>query len=112
MKWPFGKADVQTVAKATTMNATVANAGMTYLRVTPALTANSTLNLDLDPELQDGAVLMVEFDGGTTPFSLTLDATDTLSKASTPAAANKKRIITCVYQGGRFYQISETPDLG
>lgn len=95
IKYPFGEAtvindlqDLDTLAPAAIWN------NLTIIKV-PALGQNATLNLTLDSELEDGALLKIDMNQGATGRNLTL-GTGFVGSGIT-GVANDKDTIEAVY---------------
>ena len=104
VKYPFGKADVQTVTTATTINQTVSDQ-LTYLKLSANLTAATTVNIT-PSGVMDGAELYVEVPCGASPFNVTWGSTYVTS-AGTTGVASKTKLVGFVYASGKFVQKSE-----
>lgn len=102
-KYPFGKADVQIVTTATTINQTVSDQ-MCYLRLSGNLTAATTINIT-PSGLQDGAQLFVEIPCATA-YNVTWGSTYVTS-AGTTGVLNKTKVVGFVYISGKFVQVCE-----
>lgn len=103
-KYPFGKADVQTVTTATTINQTVSDQ-MCYLKLSANLTAATTINIT-PSGLVDGALLFIEIPCGSTGYNVTYGSTYVTS-AGTTGTNSKTKVVGFVYVSGKFVQVSE-----
>lgn len=104
VKYPFGKADVQTVTTATTINQAVSDQ-MCYVKLSANLTAATTINVTPSGVL-DGAVLYFEIPCGGSAFNVTYGSTFVTS-AGTTGVINKTKLVGFVYVNGKFVQCSE-----
>lgn len=102
VKYPFGKADVQTVTTATTINQTVSDQ-MCYLKLSANLTAATTINLTPSGVL-DGARLNIEIPCGASAFNTTFGSTYVTSPGVT-GVINKTQVASFVYVSGKFVHV-------
>jgi hypothetical protein len=97
IRYPFGAADVQTPVHAATQNVTITD-GFTVLA--PAIaTANVTLNITADDELEAGALLLVKFK---TTATETLTFGAGIDSAVITGVAGKTQCQLFVYDGTTF----------
>lgn len=99
VKYPFGKADVQTVTTATTINQTVSDQ-CTYLKLSANLTGATTINIT-PSGVADGAMLFVEVPCGATAYDVTWGSTYVTSPNLT-GTINKTKLASFVYANGKF----------
>lgn len=100
--WPFGAADVLNPADAANIEVSVSN-NLTIINI-PAMGGNRTLDIDADPELRPGALLMVNVDQGATARNLAL-GTGLLGQELT-GVINDKDTLTFVWDGAVFRQVA------
>ena len=102
VRYPFGAADVQNIAAAAVMAATIKNS-QTQLNI-GELGAAGTLNLTLHPELSVGDELVIKVSADGTNRVLTL-GTGITGNAIT-VTADKTFIITAKFDGTAFIVVS------
>lgn len=103
VKYPFGKADVQTVTTATTIAQNVSDQ-LTYLKLSANLTAATTINIT-PVGVSDGAQLYVEVPCGGTAYDVTWGSTYVTSPNLT-GTINKTKVVSFVYVNGKFVAAS------
>lgn len=104
VKYPFGKADVQTVTTATTINQTVSDQ-LTYLKLSANLTGATTINITPNG-VENGGELLIEIPCGGTAYNVTYGSTYVTS-AGTTGVINKTKVARFLYVNGKFVQVSE-----
>jgi hypothetical protein len=95
--WPWGEADVKNLAAAANIPATIENS-MTILTIA-ILTANSTLNLIVNPDVPVGSQLLVKW---STTATETLAFGTGIDSATVTGVAGKNRSQGFVYDGVSF----------
>lgn len=98
---PFGPADVQSLAYAATIAATITNA-KTILNVAQ-MTGAATLNLTIDPDLQAGAELLVKCQSDGTARDLTPGTG--MTGTAIAGAISKTKYASYVYDGSTFVHV-------
>lgn len=99
LRYPFGKADVQTVTTATTIAQNVTDQ-LSYVKLSANLTAATTINITPVGVL-DGAQLFVEVPCGATAYDVTWGSTFVTSPNLT-GTINKTKVASFLYVNGKF----------
>lgn len=102
LMWPFGEADVQSLADAATMEANITNR-FTILNI-DEMAANGTLNLDINEGLPAGSILLVKAKSDGTARNLTPGTGMTGTAIS--GTISKTKYIQFVYDGSTFIHVS------
>lgn len=104
IKYPFGFADFQTVATATTTEITVSNGGFTWITLASNLTAATTINVTVAPSAQiNGNMLLVSVPCGTSQFNVTWGSAS-FTAPTLFGVANTTSTVMFVYSNGKFVQ--------
>lgn len=104
VRFPFGEADVQNVASAATVNLTVKNSGLTYVKLS-TLGAAATVNVVSAEGMLNGSLLFIEIPSDGTARDVTggtLLQTPTIS-----GVINKTKVAGFIWVGDKFVKISE-----
>lgn len=120
VKWPFGVADVQTMTQAQYVAGFLSTGGAGSLGTgvpvanqlwiqnnstiieLNTLTVGFTLNLAIDPKLQDGAELTIRQVQGGAAFAITPGTGFEAATPLSPVVINKTDAITAILRGGVF----------
>lgn len=120
VKWPFGNVDVQTMTQAQyvagflsaggagSLGTGVAVANQLWIQNNSTiieigtLTVAFTLNLAIDPKLQDGAELVIRLIQGGTGFAVTPGTGFEAATPVSPSTASKTDAVTLSLRGGTF----------
>jgi hypothetical protein len=98
--WPFAKPDRQSPAYAAIIAATITN-GLTI--IDPAqLTGDTTLNLTINPDLRDGAKLVLKVSASTNGFDLTPGTGFSTGSPDIVGVAAKTKIQKFILIDGKF----------
>lgn len=103
IKYPFGKATVETVTTATTIAATVSDQ-LTYLKLSANLTAATAINIT-PSGVEDGALLFIEIPCGATGYDTTFGSTYVTS-AGVTGTNSKTKVASFVYVSGKFVHVA------
>jgi hypothetical protein len=104
IRYPYGKADEQSITAAATMAATITNSE-TYITIS-TLGAAGTLNLTLDTSVRTGDKLYVKSTSDGTARTLTF-GTGFTAKALT-GTISKTNLSTFVFDGTAFVNVANT----
>lgn len=102
VRYPFGKAEIQTVAAAAAIAATINNS-MSLLTI-GQMTAAGTLNLTVNPETEVGATLMVKVSADGTNRALTPGTG--MTGAAVTITASKSFALTYRYDGSNYVHVA------
>ena len=120
VKWPFGVADIQTITQAQyvagflpansagSLGTGVAVANQLWIQNNSTiieigtLTVAFTLNIAIDPKLQDGAELIIRLVQGGTGFAVTPGTGFEAATPISPSTASKTDSVTLSLRGGVF----------
>ena len=100
VKYPFGKAEVQSIAPAATIAVTVSDQ-LSYVKINAVLTAATTINIT-PSGVANGAQLFVEIPC-TTAYDVTFGSTFVTS-AGVTGTANKTKVASFIYVNGKYVQ--------
>lgn len=98
ISYPFGKADIVSLANAAAMAATIDNA-LTFITI-DAMAQDSTLNLTIDSGLQAGAELIIKAPSDTTARAF-IPGTG-MSGTNVTGIISKTNVIRAIYDGTNF----------
>lgn len=105
VRFPFGEADVQNVTSAATIDLTVTNAGLTYVKLS-TLSAAATVNVTaVAANMVDGAMLFIEIPSDGTARNVT---PGTLLQSPTIAGViSKTKVAGFMWVTDKFIKVSE-----
>jgi len=103
VRFPFGPADVQSVAAAANIAITVENGGLTYVKIS-ALTAATTITATVPADMPNGGKLIIELPCGATARDTTFSTGFT--GAVVTGVINKTKVASFIYIDGSFIQES------
>lgn len=106
LKWPFGASDIKNIT-GTGAETIIIDNNKTVLKIS-GLTGIKTLNLDIDPELQAGAELIIEVTQGATGRNVVLGTGFQTNSPDLTGDANDVDSIVCEYDGAAFFTKSQT----
>lgn len=103
VRYPFGKAEMLTVAPAATVPVTVTDQ-CAYIKFSGNLTAATALNVTPSGVL-DGGVLYVEIPCGATAYDLT-PSSGTVTGTAITGVINKTKVAQYVFANGKYVHVS------